>query len=170
MPTVVLSTADEAGTQGAGVALAALLRPGDVLSLSGDLGAGKTRLVKGIAKGFGVIEPVTSPTFNILLVHEGRDMVLHHVDLYRLDRPEQLEDIDFFGIIEAGGVTAVEWGNRFPEVVKTALLDIELHIVSDNVRRLAVAGRAERGRELALAWADACRRIPGVAVLEASRP
>lgn len=163
MPCHLLSTSDEAGTHAAGMALASLLEPGDVVVLCGDLGAGKTQLVKGIAAGLGVREPVTSPTFNILLVHEGR-LALYHVDLFRFERAEQLDDIDFYGTIDAGGVTVVEWGDRFPEVESVAVLQVRLSLVSDTERLIEVTPRGPRGRELVRAWRDACAGLTGVAV------
>ena len=166
MKALHLSTVDEAATRAAGVALAPLLRAADVLVLSGDLGAGKTQLVKGIAEGLGVREAVTSPTFNIMLVHQGR-VPLYHVDLYRLDHADQLEDIDFFGAVEAGGVIAVEWGDRFAAVRAVATLEVVLHIVSDSDRLLEVTGRGQRGAELASEWSRACEELPGVNVREA---
>ena len=73
-----------------GARLGALLQAGDVLVLTGDLGAGKTQLTKGMATGMGITDDVTSPTFNILMVYEGSSMPLYHFDLYRLDDPDQL--------------------------------------------------------------------------------
>ncbi|TLM81171.1 MAG: tRNA (adenosine(37)-N6)-threonylcarbamoyltransferase complex ATPase subunit type 1 TsaE, partial [Actinobacteria bacterium] len=87
MAVARISTESDTATRACGQALAPLLDAGDVLLLSGDLGAGKTQLTKGIGVGLGVAEPVTSPTFNILLVHEGR-IPLYHFDLYRLDRSD----------------------------------------------------------------------------------
>jgi len=165
MSALYLKTSSQSATHAAGESLAPLLQKGDVLLLSGDLGAGKTQLVKGIACGLGIREPVTSPTFNILLVHQGR-MPLYHVDLYRLDRAEQLEDIDFFGTLEAGGVAAVEWGDRFGEVEDTGTLSVAIRIESDTERLLEVAPRGSRGRELAAGWSASCKGIQGVAVRE----
>lgn len=142
----------------AGEALAHLLEPGDVLLLSGDLGAGKTQLTKGIARGLGVVEPVTSPTFNILLVHEGR-LTLNHFDLYRLDEANQLQDIDYFGTVEGDGVSVVEWGDRFAEAQPAAGLAIEFHIVGDEARTVQVRPLGERGERLAAAWAAALGEV-----------
>ena len=114
---ITIATASEAATQAVGArAGRRSCAPGDVVVLSGDLGAGKTQLTKGLAAGLGVAEPVTSPTFNILLVHEGR-IPLYHFDLYRLESAEQLEDLDYWGTLEADGVSVVEWGDRFPEAM-----------------------------------------------------
>ena len=163
MTRLVIHTDSAESTGLVGRLLGSLVRVGDVLLLSGDLGAGKTQLVKGVAQGLGVAEPVTSPTFNILLVHEAR-VPLYHVDLYRLDRPEHLEDIDYFGTLEAGGVVAVEWGDRFAEAAPPDHLGITLHIVGDTERRLDVDPVGPRSDELARELGLAAARLDGVRV------
>lgn len=148
---VTVRSEGEAATRSAGRLLARVVSPGDVILLSGDLGAGKTVFVKGLAEGLGIDDPITSPTFNILLVHPGR-LPLHHIDLYRLDDASQLEDIDYFGTLEAGGVTAVEWGDRFPEAAPSERLELRIVIASDTVRGIEVAGVGLRGEALAADW------------------
>ncbi|MRR11077.1 tRNA (adenosine(37)-N6)-threonylcarbamoyltransferase complex ATPase subunit type 1 TsaE, partial [bacterium] len=91
-------------TERAGEALGALCRAGDVVALTGDLGAGKTHLVQGIARALGAGDRVTSPTFNLLLVHPA-PVPLYHFDLYRLEREDELEDIAFYETIEGDGVS-----------------------------------------------------------------
>lgn len=154
----VLASASQGATEALGEALAPLLAAGDVLVLSGDLGAGKTQLTKGIARGIGVAEPVTSPTFNLLLAHEGR-LRLNHFDLYRLDSAEQLEDLDYWGTLEADGVSVVEWGDRFPDAMPADGLVVRITITGDESRELALEPLGERGRELAAAWAAASRQV-----------
>jgi tRNA threonylcarbamoyladenosine biosynthesis protein TsaE len=149
--TRAFRTGDLRATREAGAALAALLEPGDVVTLSGDLGAGKTSFTQGVARGLGVEGPVVSPTFNILVVHEGR-LTLDHFDLYRLEHEDQLEDVDFFGTLESGGVTLIEWGDRFPEALPADRLDVEITIEGPEVRRFEVTGRGVRGEALAGAW------------------
>lgn len=161
LPVITTENAD--ATIAVGEAFGRLALAGDVLLLSGDLGAGKTQLVKGLARALGVAEPVTSPTFNILLVHEGR-LVLNHIDLYRLDRPDQLEDIDYFGTLESGGVSAVEWGDRFAEAAPADYLGMALHIVSDEERLIELHPEGARAQAFADALADACEGIAGVRV------
>jgi len=100
------ATAEE--TLALGRELAAALRPGDVIALSGMLGAGKTTLVKGIAQGLDVTEPVTSPTFTLIQEYEGR-LPLYHVDLYRIKEAEELEDLGLEEYFYARGVTLIEW-------------------------------------------------------------
>ncbi len=141
------TTSSEAETVGFGRRLGGLLRGGDVVVLSGDLGAGKTRMVTGMASALGVSGDVTSPTFNILVVHDGEER-LNHFDLYRLEREDQLVDIDFWGVLEGGGVSVVEWGDRFPDALPPGRLDIELRMEGETERRVSVVGRGERGSEL----------------------
>lgn len=161
MTALILETDGATATQACGQMLAPLLQAGDVLLLSGDLGAGKTQLTKGIAAGLGVLEPVTSPTFNILLVHQGR-LPLYHFDLYRLEDAGQLEDLDYFATLEADGVSIVEWGDRFPEAAPLDGVAVDIRIQGDEQRLLTVTSLSERGITLASAWIRACGNIPGV--------
>lgn len=163
-PEIAIRTSSEAATTSAGKALAALLRPNDVLLLSGDLGAGKTQLTKGIARGLGVAEPVTSPTFNILLVHHGRDLDLYHVDLYRMERAEELDEIGYFESLEAGGVAVVEWGDKFPDAAPADYLELLLHVTGDEERAIELVPAGERGRALAAEWLHALVGVHGVAL------
>jgi tRNA threonylcarbamoyladenosine biosynthesis protein TsaE len=157
---LAIDTDSRDATEALGEALAPLLHAGDVLVLSGDLGAGKTQLTKGIARGLGVSEPVTSPTFNLLLVHDGR-VPLYHFDLYRLETAAQLEDLDYWGTLEADGVSVVEWGDRFAGEMPTDGLTVRLHITDDDTRRLALEPLGERGEELAAQWVAASTGVPG---------
>lgn len=153
-----LHTSSPAVTEACGQALAPLLRPGDVLVLSGDLGAGKTQLTKGVARGLGVTSPVTSPTFNIMRVHAGR-LPLYHFDLYRLEDAEQLEDIDYWGTLESDGVSLVEWGDRFSSAIPAECVIVRFTIVGDTEREIELEPRGPRGAELAAAWTDACHGL-----------
>ena len=109
-----------------GARLGAALEPGDILVLTGDLGAGKTQLTKGIAAALGVTDDVTSPTFNILMVYEGAQMPLYHFDLYRLDDPDQLEDIGLYEMLDGDGVCVIEWGEQFADEIGPERLDVYL--------------------------------------------
>ena len=136
-----------------GERLGALLQAGDVLVLTGDLGAGKTQLTKGIAFGMGITDDVTSPTFNILMVYEGDACPLYHFDLYRLDDPDQLEDIGFYDALEGDGPCVIEWGEQFSDEIGPERLDVYLTRQDDQagvgeeppreVRLVAHGGRAE---------------------------
>ena len=94
--------------------LAAFVQAGDCIELSGDLGAGKTQFVQGLAAGLGISAQVISPTFNILLTYPGGRVPLFHFDLYRLDDALELEGIGFYDVLEDEGVVCIEWGDKFP--------------------------------------------------------
>ena len=117
-------TASREETIALGERLGAVLAAGDVLVLTGDLGAGKTQLTKGIARGLGVEGDVTSPTFTIEMVYEGTEMPLYHFDLYRLDDADELEDTGIFDVLGADGVCAIEWGEQFAEELGEARVDV----------------------------------------------
>lgn len=141
-----------------GQALGALLRPGDVLVLTGDLGAGKTQLTKGIAAGMGVADDVTSPTFTIEMVYQGAQMPLCHFDLYRLDDPDQLEDTGLFDELGADGVCVIEWGEQFAEAIGDQRLDVFLTRLDDQAevgqeppRQVRLVPHDRRGADLVAA-------------------
>ena len=107
-----------------GRALAASLEAGDVLVLTGDLGAGKTQLTKGIAAGLGITDEVTSPTFALEAVHEGGRVPLYHFDLYRLSDPEQLGDAGVWDVLGGDGVCVIEWGEQFADELGDERVDV----------------------------------------------
>ena len=128
-----ISTSPEE-TQAIAKEIARGLAPGSVLSLTGDLGAGKTEFVKGLATGLSIDDLVTSPTFT--LVHEYRSarMTLYHLDLYRLNSEKELDEIGFDDCLAAGGISAVEWGNKYPARLPKGCLEIRLTIGQNNER------------------------------------
>ena len=107
-----------------GQKLGELLREGDVIVLTGDLGAGKTQLTKGIARGMGVTDDVTSPTFTIQMVYEGEELPLYHFDLYRLESADQLDDTGLFDALGSDGPCVIEWGERFLDQLGSERLDV----------------------------------------------
>ena len=107
------------------------LEPGDVLVLTGDLGAGKTQLTKGIAQALGVEDDVCSPTFTIGMVYEGASMPLYHYDLYRLDDPAQLDDTGIFDVLGDDGPCVIEWGEQFLNQLGDDRLDVVLTRLDD---------------------------------------
>lgn len=133
-----------------GERLGALLKAGDVLVLTGDLGAGKTQLTKGIAAGMGVEGDVTSPTFTIEMVYEGERMPLYHFDLYRLESADQLEDTGIFDVLGTDGVCSIEWGEQFADEIGDARVDVFVTRLDDE----AAAGE-EPPREVRLVAHDA---------------
>ena len=143
-------------TQELAATLAPYLHGGDVVVLEGDLGAGKTQFVKGVASALGVSAPVTSPTFNILLSYEEGRIPLHHLDLYRLDEPAELEDLDYFTLIDGDGdgVAFVEWAGKFPNEMPCDYLEISITTnAEDGVRTIQAHSFGSRARQLLFVWA-----------------
>jgi len=150
-----LKTISAAETIDMGRRLGGLLRAGDVLVLTGDLGAGKTQLTKGIAQGMGVSGDVTSPTFTIEMVYQGTELELDHFDLYRLDNPDQLEDTGLFDVLGTDGVCVIEWGEQFADEIGDARVDVFLTRLDDEAvpgeeppRKVTLVAHDARGEEL----------------------
>jgi tRNA threonylcarbamoyladenosine biosynthesis protein TsaE len=123
-------------TLAAGERLAATLAPGAVLALHGELGAGKTALVKGIARGLGVPQAVTSPTFTLVHEYRGGRLPLYHVDLYRLESVGQALAIGIEDYLAPDGVTVIEWAEKIAALLPPSTRHVQLDIVDDNTRRL----------------------------------
>ena len=97
--------------------LAAKALPGDVYTLTGDLGVGKTVFAKGFAKGLGIMEPVTSPTFTIVQEYLSGRLPLYHFDVYRIGDPDEMEETGFYDYIDRGGVVLIEWAELIEDVL-----------------------------------------------------
>ena len=116
-------------TEKLGFAIGQAAREGDVICLSGDLGAGKTAMAKGIALAKGVPEDeITSPTFAIMNIYKGKDTELRHFDLYRLNRAEELDDIGFDEYVGGCGITMIEWADLFAEEMPEEYLQINISV------------------------------------------
>lgn len=98
--------------------------PGDVYTLVGDLGVGKTVLTQGIALGLGVCEPVSSPTFTIVQVYESGRMPFYHFDVYRIGDVEEMDEVGYEDYIYGGGLSMIEWANRIKEILPEKRKDI----------------------------------------------
>ena len=123
-------------TRRIGASLARQLRANDVVLLLGDMGAGKSELTRGIARGLGVTGYVTSPTFTILQVHEEGRLPLYHFDWYRLESAEELYELAMDEYLQNGGVAVVEWPCRAPEAVPACRLEVEITPLGDTDRAL----------------------------------
>jgi tRNA threonylcarbamoyladenosine biosynthesis protein TsaE len=119
-------------------AIAGLARPGDVIVLAGDLGAGKTAFVQGFGRGLGVTDRITSPTFTLVHVYEGR-LPVHHLDVYRLDQLSEALDLGLPEMLDEGGVVLIEWGDAIIPVLPHDLLEVRLTLgEGDDDRSLAL--------------------------------
>ena len=136
-------TAGEEETIALGEELAQHLKPGTVVLLIGNLGAGKTTLAKGIVKGLGAAQPeeVSSPTFT--LIHEyGAGPMVYHIDLYRLDEAAQVATLGLDEIFEKNRVVLIEWGERFPELMPDDRIEIRIDACDDaTTRRVEIVSR-----------------------------
>jgi tRNA threonylcarbamoyladenosine biosynthesis protein TsaE len=123
--------------------LGELLKPGDSLALMGTLGAGKTHFAKGIALGLGVNPDVyvTSPTFTIINSYEG-NFDFYHLDLYRLDSPEELTEIGYYEIIKSESVVAIEWWDNFPEEILPQTLHVKIDITEEESRTITLLSQS----------------------------
>ncbi|KII00413.1 hydrolase [Streptomonospora alba] len=149
--TVFVTAETDSAMRALGRRIAGLLRPGDLLVLSGPLGAGKTTLTQGIGEGLGVRGPITSPTFVIARVHpsETGGPALVHADAYRLGGVEELDDLDLDSAME-DSVTAVEWGEGIAEHLTDERLEITIARHPDDTRRVTLTGIGVRWSHLAL--------------------
>jgi tRNA threonylcarbamoyladenosine biosynthesis protein TsaE len=120
--------------------LASMLTPPKLVVLRGDLGAGKTTLVKGIAEGFDAAsqEDVTSPTFTLIHEYRGPTATLYHIDLYRVDTPRELETLGLDDLMTENSVLLIEWGEKFDRFKGERDVEIVLATISDNQRKISL--------------------------------
>ena len=138
--TVRLRTTSSAATKALAGVVAGHVRAGDLLLLVGELGAGKTTFAQGFARGLGIDEPVTSPTFTLARTYPGR-LPMNHVDVYRLDRMAEVGDLALSELIDSNGVTLIEWGDAILAALPPAYLEVQLEL-GDEPDDRAIALRA----------------------------
>ena len=126
-------------TENLGAALGKILKPGTVLAYRGDLGAGKTAFTRGLARGLGYAEPVTSPTYTIVNEYLGGRIPLFHFDMYRLRSSDDLFDIGWEDYLDRGGVCAVEWSENVEEALEDPIT-VTIEKRSDTERRITITG------------------------------
>lgn len=149
----------DADTQRAGEQFARVLRPGDIVLLSGHLGAGKTTFTKGVAAGLGVRERVTSPTFTMVREHECHNdrgiTTLQHCDVYRVESLAEVLDLDLGELAEESAVVLIEWGELAESLFGREVLHVTIDIDDDDARTLRVEGLLDDERRAALEqWAQ----------------
>lgn len=148
-------TTSAAGTRAVAAALEPLLEPGDVVLLSGDLGAGKTVFTQGLAAALGVTERVTSPTFTLAQSFEGR-LRLHHLDVYRLENLGEVLDLDLPELLDDDAVVCVEWGEVVIPELPRDFLHLQIHLADPDedgdvrVFDIELVGHSWQGRSLAV--------------------
>jgi tRNA threonylcarbamoyladenosine biosynthesis protein TsaE len=137
MPVETIQTTREPETVAAGEQLGASLQPGDVVLLSGELGAGKTAFVRGLARGLGASpDDVSSPTFTLIQEYRGGRVTLHHVDLYRL-QPVEIADLGLDELISGPNVVAIEWAERWSNRPANAI-DVRIVELGEDRRRIRI--------------------------------
>ncbi|PIE04726.1 MAG: tRNA (adenosine(37)-N6)-threonylcarbamoyltransferase complex ATPase subunit type 1 TsaE [Spirochaetales bacterium] len=144
MNTVVSSNSPEE-TRQAGLRLAASLKPGDVVALSGVLGAGKTVFVQGMAEALEIKEPVTSPTFTLIGEYQGK-LPLYHMDLYRLGSPGEFVWLGVEEMLNGKGITVIEWAERAGEELPERSISVEIALTKEGHRSISIkhaAGETE---------------------------
>jgi tRNA threonylcarbamoyladenosine biosynthesis protein TsaE len=150
-----VTTRSPAATRQLAARLGRIARPGDAIALVGELGAGKTTFVIGLAEGLGVPRGtrVQSPTFTLVNEYPGR-LPLYHIDLYRIAEAGELDELGLHEYLHGAGLSAVEWFDRFPEVAPASYLEVAIELAGERGRRLRVtphgAAAADRARE----WLD----------------
>lgn len=126
-------------TEALGEALGKVLKPGTVVAYTGDLGAGKTAFTRGLAKGLGASEPVTSPTYTIVNEYLSGRIPLFHFDMYRLGSSEDLFDIGWEDYLERGGVCALEWSENVADALENPIR-VRLEKTGESSRRITIEG------------------------------
>lgn len=132
---VELTAATAEDTRAIGAAVAPLLRPGDALALTGELGAGKTTFVQGLVRGLGYAGTVASPTFTLVREYRTDRLTVLHADVYRLDRVQDVLDLGLQEMLEDDGVLLVEWGDVIEELLPPAHLVVELTVPGGSEER-----------------------------------
>ena len=146
-PALVAVTGSAAATRELACAVAGLCGAGDIVALAGELGSGKTVWVQGFARGLGVDEPVTSPTFTLVRPYRGHKLLLLHADLYRLDRLSEVVDLALFEQLDDRAVACIEWADLAEAVLPPDRLDVHLDYGEDEEERVIVV------RPVGLRWA-----------------
>jgi tRNA threonylcarbamoyladenosine biosynthesis protein TsaE len=141
MDTQEFTTHSAEETTALGRRLAASIRPPKLILLRGELGAGKTTLVKGIAAAFGVAgeDEITSPTFTLIHEYRGPTAMLYHIDLYRIDTQRELETLGLDDLMTENSILLIEWGEKFPQFERERGMEIALERVGENGRLVRVS-------------------------------
>ncbi len=135
-------TKDENQTMLVGEKIASIIQKGSVITLIGDLGAGKTHFVKGFAKGMNCTNLVTSPTFTLMNIYDNGKMPIYHFDMYRLSSREEAEELGFneyFDLSTLDGVSIVEWPTQVEGLISVTHFEVKIQKIDDNQRKITVS-------------------------------
>jgi len=146
---VVIQSKSTSETIRLGKSVGSRLRAGDVVALVGELGAGKTQFIKGLATGAGVGKPtyVSSPSFTLINEYPGR-VPFYHIDLFRLENQKEAEGLGLEDYLHGGGITAIEWADKIPSLLPEEMLSIHMVYTGKNTRSIEMIGKGKRYEEL----------------------
>jgi tRNA threonylcarbamoyladenosine biosynthesis protein TsaE len=145
--TETLTTHSEESTIQAGKNFSGRLVPGTIVALYGGLGTGKTRFIKGVCEGLGVLEHVTSPTFTIVNEYRGGNIPVYHFDFYRINMIAEMQEIGFEEYMNGEGICLIEWADRIEKLLPADRFDIHLRLgKSDCDREISIEQRIEKGK------------------------
>lgn len=146
---MVIQTQNTSETIRIGKNIGSRLLPGDVVALVGELGAGKTQFIKGLAAGVGVGKPtyISSPSFTLINEYAGR-APFYHIDLFRLKGENEAGELGLEEYFQGGGITAIEWADKIPSLLPKEILWIHIHYTGKNSRSLEILGKGKRYEEL----------------------
>jgi tRNA threonylcarbamoyladenosine biosynthesis protein TsaE len=146
---VVFETHRTSETIRIGKSIGSRLLPGDVVALVGELGAGKTQFIKGLAAGVGVRNPtyISSPSFKLINEYPGK-IAFYHIDLFRLEGEKEAEELGLDDYFQGRGITAIEWADKIPSLLPEEILWIEIHYTGENTRSLEISGKGKRFEDL----------------------
>jgi tRNA threonylcarbamoyladenosine biosynthesis protein TsaE len=141
---VVIQTKRVSETIQIGKTIGGYLLPGDVVALVGELGAGKTQFIKGLAAGAGIGNPtyISSPSFTLINEYPGK-IPLYHVDLFRLEREKEAEELGLEEYFQSGGITAIEWADKIPSLLPKEILRIHIRYTGKHNRSLEIVGKGD---------------------------
>jgi tRNA threonylcarbamoyladenosine biosynthesis protein TsaE len=146
---IVIQTRSASETARIGKTIGTRLLPGDVIALVGELGAGKTQFIKGLAAGVGVGNStyVSSPSFTLIHEYPG-ETPFYHIDLFRLGREKEAEELGLEVYFQGSGVTAIEWADRIPSLLPEEILFVSIAYIDKNIRTLEITGKGKHFEEL----------------------
>jgi tRNA threonylcarbamoyladenosine biosynthesis protein TsaE len=140
---LIFHEVDQETLEAMGASLATVLQPGDVLCLTGDLGAGKTTFSQSLLKALGVLDHVTSPTYTLMNLYQVREQAIWHMDAYRIRDPEELHELGFYDVLHTEAILLIEWADVIREAIPDTALWMELHYASHG-RKVIISGHVDK--------------------------